>query len=132
MLVFRVAHTVSKRVGTDYFAGPYSRWVEPELPDGTEENLISPMGRAHTDYSDHRSPNECPKLQGITFSEVCGLVSHAAVNKWFDGWRGLLTRYGYRVYVFDVPEEFVRVGSNGQCVFKIEKASLVRAEEITA
>ncbi|NED36710.1 hypothetical protein [Streptomyces sp. SID8499] len=132
MHVFRVAHSVSKRHGESYYAGPYSRWVEPALPEGTEKYLINPMGIDHSDFDEHRSPNECPTLRGIRPWEVCGLVSREALNKWFQGWRGLLARYGYRVYVFDVPKEYVRVGENGQCVFEISAATLVRTEEVTA
>lgn len=131
MLVFRVAHSVCKRDIRDYYAGPYTRFTTPALPEGTTKNLTNRMGYSHTD-SAHSAPHLDPELGGIAPYEVCGMVSRRSLNTWFHGWRGLLKRYGYQVYVFKVPKQFVRVGRNGQCVFEIAAATLIRTEEITA
>jgi len=131
MNVFRVAHTVSRKHGA-YPSGPYSQRVEPELPAGTVENLIRPMGYAHSDDPCHPSPVYDTQLWSIAVDEVCGMTDRPSLNEWFDGWRGRLKRYGYQVYVYEVPDEDVRVGSFGQCVFRYENARLIRTEEVTA
>lgn len=130
MLVFRVAHSVCKKAGTSYFSGPYSTKTEPTLPEGTADELVYPMSRKHSGDFEHPSPLDCARLDGIEPWEVCGLVSRAALDKWFDGWHDVLARFGFQVYVFDVPEAHVRVGRYGQCVFDPEHASLVRTEEV--
>jgi hypothetical protein len=115
MLVYRVAHATEKRYG--FPMGPYNGAV-PVMKDDEKINW------AHQD-DNHPSP----RMDGVSISvdEYCGLASMERLRDWFDGWLGILGAQGFRIFVYEVPENLVKQGRK-QLVFPLAEAKLVRTE----
>lgn len=111
MKVWRVAHKEATYEG--FPSGPYA-CVET-LPQETVDALEG-MYDAHTDDA-HMTPHRDGNLRGIREFERCGFDSRAALDEWFSGWHETLDEHGFIVWVYDVDDEEVRKGANGQLVF---------------
>jgi hypothetical protein len=86
------------------------------------------MGMDHADY-DHPSPYADRALRGISFWERCGFSTREALTDWFADWFEALDGAGFRVWEYEVPDEFVRVGADkGQVCFRPEKVTAVSCE----
>lgn len=120
MRVFRVAHSsLTSQVGTqDVPAGPYAT---REVRDRCR--ALAGMHWAHGDGS-HPSPVWCHILNGIDPSEVCAFDSMESLLNWFADWHRALVTDGFEVFVYDVPDDKVRVGTFGQALFVYSSAVL--------
>lgn len=121
MRVWRVAHGEHRNPFTRFPSGPY---VSSGLPRGVSEEI----GEIRWDHNDrnHPGPYDDPELRWIGGNEVCGFDSLAALNSWFEPhWRAKLKDNGFQVYVYEVDEDWARVGSLGQTVFNPNEATLV-------
>lgn len=58
----------------------------------------------------------------------CGFISIDQLLEWFDGFFTLLSNRGFRVTVWEVEEQYVRIGKKQLC-FKREKSSMVEVVE---
>lgn len=126
MRVFRVAHhtiTDTAVVGTASFpAGPYCF----ETDDYGLKDRVRGILR-HTQWDAHHpAPFEDRALGTIYGYEVCGFVSESALMDWFAGCLKGLDEAGFRLWVYEVPDTDVRVGSKaGQLVFAASEAKPV-------
>lgn len=107
MLVYRVEHKRHRH-------GPYRC-----------ENLKTKKCKdlAWALLGDHDSDFEhpCPQEEGILMRErdYCGFISIEQAVEWFDGWLDRLHFAGYCLAVFEVPEDYVKLGER-QAVFPRE------------
>lgn len=126
MRVWRVAHeTATDRNG--FPSGPYT---SGGLSDEVSEALNG-MRWDHCDDS-HPSPSYDDRLYGIQNEEHCGFATLAALYRWFEHhWRIELFACGFRVFVYEVPEEYARVGSYMQTLFNRNHATLIHTLELT-
>lgn len=115
MLVYRVAH--SGQMNNGYPGGPYN---------GNGADWADDLNEAHAN-AEHPTPWEDRGLSRIYDSEFCCLSSIEGLRSWFDGWLETLQDYGYLIHVYDVPEEFVRIGTR-QTLAKLAMGTLVRTE----
>lgn len=122
--VWRVAHSVAKF--HDFPSGPYNRHGVSDLVDCTP---LYDMSSDHTTYR-HPAPHWDAKLQRIAPHERCGFDSHEALDRWFAGWTGPLAACGFRAWVYEVPDEYVRVGAHGQALFDHARAELIETYEL--
>jgi hypothetical protein len=75
------------------------------------------MFSAHSDAY-HPSPSWDRELGYIFDHEHCGFNSREALYEWFADYTRVLSECGFRVFVYDVADEYVRVGSlGGQAIF---------------
>lgn len=111
MLIWRVAHKEHTYLG--FPSGPYfSAGLPLEIVVNT-----SGMGDAHSWEPKHPSPSEDPELGWVKADERCGFNSLNALFDWFDGFINLLRENGFVMYMYEVPEKYVRVGKFGQALF---------------
>ncbi|MCI3271039.1 hypothetical protein [Streptomyces cylindrosporus] len=121
MRVFRVGHREKTFTIADkpFPIGPYNR-------DDYNADLNTDMIRAHGGWGSHKhhpTPAADPYLNGVYSWEVCGFSSLGALLDWFETFLQTLDRNGYALWVYDVPDEDVRVGMRcGQLVFEPESA----------
>lgn len=82
------------------------------------------LGSDHMD-DEHPSPWFEPALgHYIADEECCCFTSLRRMRSWFKGWRRKLHEVGFELWVYEVPEEYVRRGDY-QAVFEIDEAALV-------
>lgn len=126
MRVWRVAHeTATDRNG--FPSGPYA---SGGLPHDVAQALDG-MRWDHCDAA-HPSPRGDVSLYDIREEEHCGFDSLAALYEWFEErWRVTLFANGFRVFVYDVPNEYARVGRHGQTLFDRHYATPVTTLELT-
>lgn len=111
MYIWRVAHPEHTYQG--FPSGPYvSAGLTPEIVMN-----MRPMGDAHNWEPRHPSPKEDPKLGWVRGDERCGFTTLDDLFGWFEGFTDLLRENGFIVYMYDVPDEYVRVGGFGQALF---------------
>ncbi|MFD5069166.1 hypothetical protein ACFWNC_14730 [Streptomyces sp. NPDC058369] len=110
MKVWRVAHSSIQFMG--FPAGPY---ICAGLPEEIDENMDE-MRWCHGNLS-HPEPRHDKSLGRIRAEERCGFDSYDALFEWFTGFEDLLTDNGFKVWVYEVPEDKVRVGKYGQALF---------------
>ena len=113
------------RVENESGDGPYHWGVSDE--DGVN------IGSAHTDPQ-HPGPSEDDLLEAVYGSispfdetehedKVFGMVSEESLLIWFDGWWEILEGHGHSITEWEVPEEYVAIGtSREQVVFMRSKA----------
>ncbi|QAY26961.1 hypothetical protein SEA_SHAWTY_37 [Streptomyces phage Shawty] len=115
MKVWRVAHKAVRESG--FPTGPYScSGLDPD-----QAQAVWNMAGDHSDGR-HPTPYADPELWSIQSHERCGFASPDDLNGWFDGWGDALSRAGFAVYVYDVPDWAARVGRFGQVVFAADEA----------
>ncbi|MGX1133217.1 hypothetical protein RKD49_005407 [Streptomyces glaucescens] len=126
MKVWRVEHETLIDESTGFPAGPYR--CAGKLEDESHRLALRNMSWAHC-AEDHISPSADARLEYcIMRDEVCGLMSREALDTWFNEWHKTLSAAGFMISVYEVPKDAVRVGSNGQVVFKHSAATRVGAE----
>ncbi|MFJ3084393.1 hypothetical protein ACIPJG_32205 [Streptomyces halstedii] len=118
MKVWRVAHSEARY--QDFPSGPY---IEEGLPEKVDQN-IDGMRWAHGDRS-RPEPHHDASLQRILPRERCGFDSESALYEWFKGYEELLRENGFKVWVYEVPDDKVRVGNFGQALFDQDHLALV-------
>lgn len=118
MKVWRVAHATATFDG--FPSGPYA--CAETLPNDIV-TALRPMFEGHCDM-EHPSPYHDTALRGIASFERCGFTTLESLYEWFDRYTQTLDECGFRVYEYDVPDEFVRVGKNRQAVFGAARAML--------
>lgn len=126
MRVWRVAHTTA--LTREFPSGPYCG----DLP-GAVRSALNPMMNAHCDdYYRHPAPyNSYSGLDRIAEHEVCGFNSLYALEAWFEPeYRALMDELGFALHVYDVPDEYARVGCVGQTVFDRTTAELISTEPL--
>lgn len=68
----------------------------------------------------------------IDYSEArkchCGFISINQLLQWFDGFYTLLSNNGFKVTIWEVEEEFVKIGKKQLC-FRKEQSVLVEIRE---
>lgn len=111
MHIWRVAHKEHTYQGLP--SGPY---VSAGLTSEIVMNM-RPMGDAHSWEPRHPSPEEDTELGWVEDEERCGFTSLGELFDWFEGFIKLLRENGFVMYVYEVPEEYVRVGKFGQALF---------------
>lgn len=126
MKIWRVEHETLINGITGAPRGPYSPCY---IKDEALRSGLYDMCHAHSDGSKHRSPHEDLALgHRIEIWEICGLTSREALDAWFSEWHAALAAAGFVISVYEVPDDSVRVGVNGQCVFTYSAAARVGAE----
>lgn len=115
MLVYRIA---TETDGKKYPIGPY-QW-------GGGEDLDY-MCQVHTD-SKHPTPNR-DGLGWMEGHEFCGFKSMRSLNRWFNGFHEVLRNEGFKLYIYEVEQQFVRIGRR-QVVFSLDYAKLVERKKI--
>lgn len=122
MKVWRVAHETARYL--DFPSGPYFRvGLSEEINTAMDD-----MCWSHSD-ADHPDPNHDANLKDIRTEERCGFSSEDSLNDWFAGFIDLLAAYGFKVWVYEVPEVKVRVGKYGQALFDQNFAVLEDSHE---
>ena len=117
MLVYRVAHATKK--GEHQFPlGPYQGY------DRSSE--LDEINWAHSGDDDHPTPSS-DGIRGMESTDFCALPSMGWLKKWFSGWFGILSKDDYRIWVYDVPSDAVKLGYR-QLVFDYRRAKLIRTE----
>ncbi|TDD97215.1 hypothetical protein [Actinomadura rubrisoli] len=87
--------------------GPY-QWRSRKDKDG---DVLTEMSYEHCD-SNHPTP-QLDGLGHIDGDEYCGFPSMDELRSWFDGdWLELLGSIGFRIYVYEVDEDYVREGGH--------------------
>ncbi|WP_432118497.1 hypothetical protein [Streptomyces sp. bgisy032] len=97
-----------------------------EVPDG-----LLDMWSAHNGGS-HPSPKSDRALDFRITSdvEVCGFSSLDALLEWFRTWLDVLDEAGFRLWVYEVPDEDARVGGLGQTCFRADSAEVVSVDRL--
>lgn len=128
MRVYRVAHgtRTSTESGTAFPTGPYTAGA------GKARRVLVCAHSGDGQVAHHPSPQVCPELGYISPDEVCGADSLDSLLDWFSGHLQLLADEGFRVWVYDVPDDMVRVGVHGQALFPPAFAELVSSDPIPA
>lgn len=117
MKVWRVAHNTLQYQGLP--SGPY-------ILDGLSDEAswaVDDMRCAHSDSS-HPAPSWDDTLGYIRSWERCGFDSEESLYSWFEGFAGMLDSQGFEIWVYEVPEDKVRVGKFGQALFSQDSAVL--------
>lgn len=134
MIVYRVDHGEVSDPRTGMGCGPYAgAWYLGDLLDDRRNQEWSRGMDQWYGYMvnnhrcEYRTPSLDPELKSIKAGEVCGLASREAVVNWF-GKRclGHLEAAGFRVAKYDVPDECVRHGRDGQVLFEARKAKEIK------
>ncbi|MEU7830354.1 hypothetical protein [Nonomuraea sp. NPDC049129] len=119
MHIYRVAHKT--HMNGKLPAGPYVRRYAILGADIVKR--LEWMYDLHAGSS-HSGPQNDPLLQYTIFSwERCGFDSLDNLYRWFEHFTEDLHECGFRIYVYDVAREAVRVGKNGQALFAEDCAS---------
>lgn len=120
MRVWRVGHSTARL--NDFPAGPYrDKWT---WADEDTQDLLRPMGFTHSneEWDTHLAPWSDPLLRSVGTHEVCGFDSEYALRAWFHGFDDVLYATDFAIWVYDVPEDDVRQGQNGQLLFNRHSA----------
>lgn len=120
MRVWRVAHETA-RDPEGFPSGPYTGHGLPSR----QFEMLWLMGSDHSDDW-HLPPAKDPLLRDINSSERCGFEWPEVAYEWFAGWLRRLDQCGFLLWEYECPDEYVRVGMNGQLVFKARMAKQVR------
>ncbi|QDH92130.1 unknown function [Streptomyces phage Dubu] len=131
MRVYRVGHAEKTRViaGTRFPVGPYNGLDEWDMTDRPSVMIWAHSGLGSDSH--HPSPFADPLLGQIAAAEVCGFTSLDALLDWFDTYLGVLDENDFRVWVYDVPDAWVRTGARfGQLVFRAAEAAHVEDFEV--
>ncbi|MFE2245229.1 hypothetical protein [Streptomyces lavendulae] len=114
MLVWRIAHESAEHA--NFPAGPYA--CSDSLPPAVNQNeRLNEMFESHCDR-EHPSPyNPASTLGGIARHERCGFDSRESLYQWFANYTEALDDAGFCVFVYDLPDHAVRIGTFGQVVF---------------
>ena len=125
MLVYRLEHRTAINQHSGLPCGPYNPapGVGRENRAAFEELLSALLDYSFNDR--HMTPNSDPFLRGIYANEVCAFTSQEWLDAWFGPFVKELARYGFHVACYDVPADSLRVGVNGQCVFKARSGKMV-------
>ncbi|MFE9381760.1 hypothetical protein ACFYMO_00765 [Streptomyces sp. NPDC007025] len=118
MKVFRVGHATKTRddVGRESFpVGPYNGVDWDEMSEGHEAMVWAHSGWGSESH--HPAPFHDAALCSIQPWEVCGFVSLEALLDWFESYLKVLDESQFRVWVYELPDDVVRVGRFGQAVF---------------
>lgn len=109
--------TVVYRVEDSKGSGPYM----------SHYNLME-MSIKHSD-SKHPEPfdDDMDSTENFTADYVCGFSSVSKAKQWFKGFRRLLDKKGFKLSVYEVPEEHVMRGRR-QVVFKKDGAKLLKTK----
>ncbi len=119
MLVYRLEHRNLINQDSGMPCGPYN----PVYEGFTEQRqgVLAWTVTLLCDYSsdtEHLPPTRDPLLgRKIRSSEVCAFDSEESLRKWFGPFVARLERFGFHISCYNVPDDYVRLGANGQCVF---------------
>lgn len=125
MLVYRLEHRNLINQDSGMPCGPYN--VRRAM-GWRERNAYGQVLAELCDYSfnaAHLPPDADPLLVTIHQNEVCGFVDLPSALQWFGPFVARLERFGFHLTCYNVPDDYVRTGLNGQCVFSVRHAHRV-------
>ena len=103
--VYRVEHKTSR-------TGPYRSRLLPKA--------VRPFAQRIAEESDIWSRHPTPSQDGLDYmedDEYCAFATLESLLQWFRNWAEELDQNGFRIKVFNVPAEEVKVGGH-QVLFK--------------
>jgi hypothetical protein len=122
MKIYRVEH--------DDGIGPYStrrRWA-----NSLQEEINDELAEAHNDSDEHPLvyydvKNAYDIVSGD--SRRCGFISIEQLFRWFDGFMDKLEEAGYKIVVYEVPPQFICVGTY-QCLFDVDESQCLGEQRL--
>ncbi|WP_330478665.1 hypothetical protein OG301_26670 [Streptomyces platensis] len=130
MRVYRVGHATKTRniAGAAFPVGPYNGLSFDQITEELERMIWAHSGPGSENH--HPAPHRCPVLRSIASAEVCGFESLEALLDWFQRYIRALDDNQFRIWVYDVPDDLVRVGTFGQAVFVAAEATLLETSSV--